>query len=245
MRKENIFMLIIFTVSMFLFTGNVFAAEEVCSVNQLSELRQMASAVKITYLPVTEVKKSEYNDLEVGADTYTARYLDIKIYNLNTRLYVDVENSEGYRVMVTQKDAGPDGTITFRQEALPAKVDYTFTIKSYLYGCETDVLRTIRLSLPIYNPYSQLDICSEIPDYYLCQEYTTYQVDGATFYDRVDDYKAKLIAQGELTVEEEDNTNGVNKVFSNASKYKYLIVGVIVALGVVITVVVIKRKENA
>ncbi len=76
-----------------------------------------------------------------------------------------------------------------------------------------------------------------------CSVIVTTPVDGATFYDRVDAYKAKLLEQGQDI--EEDNTSGVNKTFANASKYKYLIVGIIVALGVVITIVIIKRKENA
>jgi uncharacterized membrane protein SpoIIM required for sporulation len=75
----------------------------------------------------------------------------------------------------------------------------------------------------------------------LCQEYVTQKVNGSTFYDKVDAYKAKLELQGEE--EKENNTSVVNKVFAGASKFKYLIVGVIVVLGVVITVIIIKKKE--
>ena len=104
-----------------------------------------------------------------------------------------------------------------------AKVNYTFTIKSDAYGCETNVLRTIKMTLPMFNAYSQLDICTEIPDYYLCQEYVTQQVDGTTFYDRIATYKEKLDGQGEV-VEDQNNTGTVNKIFKGASKFKYLIV---------------------
>ena len=247
MKKENIFLLIMMAVSLFIFTGTVYAAgeENTCSAKQLSELRQIAANIKVSYLPKTEVVQSEYEDVEVGATSYTKRYLDIKIYNMNTKLYIEATNDIGYEMVVTANDLASDGTITFRQEPLDQKVNYIFYVKSDKYGCETATLRTIRLTLPMYNAYSQLDICSEIPDYYLCQEYITQKVDGATFYDKVDAYKEKLMDQDIYKKEEEeDNTGTVNKIFANASKFKYLIVGVIVSLGVVITVVVIKRKEN-
>jgi hypothetical protein len=77
----------------------------------------------------------------------------------------------------------------------------------------------------------------------LCQEYVTQQVDGTTFYDRIATYKEKLAGQGEVE-EDQNNTGAVNKIFKGASKFKYLIVGIIVVLGVVITIVIIKRKEN-
>lgn len=244
MKKENIFLMIMMAVSLFMFTGRVYAEEEVkaCTAMQLGELREIASNVKVTYVPKTVVVQTD-PDPETGSTTYTAKYIDIKIYNMHSKLYIEASNDEGYEQVATIHDLGTDGTVTFRQEVLDRKINYVFTVKSTEYGCDNQVLRTVKLSLPIYNAYSQLDICSDIPDYYLCQEFVTSPVDGATFYDRVDAYKAKLLEQGDG--EGEDNTGTINRTFANASKYKYLIVGVIVALGVVITVVIIKRKENA
>ena len=246
MKKRNVFFVITMIVSLFLFTNTVFAEDgetNTCSAKQLSELRQIASNVKVSYLPKTEIVENDYVDVETGATKYTKRYLDIKIYNMNTKLYVEVKNDDGYESVVSITELGDDGTITFRQAPLSKKVNYTFTIKSDAYGCETNVLRTIRMTLPMFNAYSQLDICAEIPDYYLCQEYVTQQVDGTTFYDRIATYKEKLDGQGEVA-EDQNNTGTVNKIFKDASKIKYLIVGIIVVLGVVITIVIIKRKEN-
>lgn len=244
MKKENVFLMIMVVVSLFMFTGTVFAEkkDEVCPAIKLAELRSMASNVKVTYAPVTEIKEIP-GDNETGATKYSSRVVVIKVYNMNTRLYLDVSNNEGYKQVVTADRALKDGTIGFKQEKLDRKINYTFDVKSTEYGCDTVVLRTIRVSIPMYNKYAELDICADIPEYYLCQEFVTAPVDGATFYDRVDAYKAKLLEQGQDI--EEDNTSGVNKTFANASKYKYLIVGIIVALGVVITIVIIKRKENA
>lgn len=245
MKKENIFLMIMMVVSAFVFTSTVFAAEEkekACTAMQLGELREIASNVKVTYVPKTKVEQAE-TDTETGATSYTSRFIDIKIYNMHSKIYIDAKNDAGYSAVVSSANLAKDGTITFRQDMVDRKVNYEFKVMSDEYGCQGNTLRTIKLSLPIYNSYSELEICSEIPEYYLCQEFVTSPVDGATFYDKVDAYKAKLLEQGGR--EEENNTGIVNKTFAGASKYKYLIVGIIVALGVVITIVIVKRKENA
>lgn len=243
MKKEKIFFMIIMAVSMFMFTSIVYAEQKQksCTTMQLGELREIAANVKVTYVPKTIVIDTP-TDVETGATSYTAKYIDIKVYNMNSRIYLEVKNDAGFSAVATSDRLAKDGTVTFRQEMVDRKVNYEFLVKSTEYGCETQTLRTIKLSLPIYNAYSQLEICSEIPEYYLCQEFVTSPVDGSTFYDKVDAYKAKLLEQGDGV--QEDNTGLGNKTFAKASKYKYLIVGIIVALGVVITIVIIKRKEN-
>lgn len=242
MKKENVFFMIMVVVSLFMFTGTVFAEEKVCTATQLAELRDLASNVKVTYAPTSVIIDLPTPDIETGAHSYTARYIDIKVFNLSSKLYVEASNNKQWSKVATFNDLSSDGTLTFRQEMINKKVNYEFVIKSTEYGCNNEVLRRIKLTLPIYNRYSELDICTDIPDYYLCQEFVTTPVDGSTFYDRVDAYKAKLLEQGDS--KEENNTSGINKTFANAAKYKYLIVGVIVALGIVITIVIIKRKEN-
>ena len=104
-------------------------------------------------------------------------------------------------------------------------------------------MRTIKLTLPKYNYYSQLDVCDDIPDYYLCQPYTKYSVDGGTFYDKVDEYKTKLSTL-EKEKEENNNTSFVTNTMSGISKYKYLIVGIAVVVGVVLTIFVLKKKGS-
>lgn len=244
MKKENIFLLIIMAVSTFMFTSTVFAAEKekTCTAMQLGELRELAANIKVTYIPKTMVIETS-EDVETGATSYTSRYVEIKVYNMHSKLYMDVQNDSNFKTIVSVANLSNDGTITFTQDMVKKKVNYTFKVMSDEYGCQGNTLRTIKLSLPIYNSYSELEICSEIPEYYLCQEFVTSPVDGATFYEKVDAYKAKLLEQNKNNGE--DNTGGVNKTFASASKYKYLIVGVIVALGVIITIVIIKRRENA
>ena len=244
-RKKKIFV-IIFMLAFFLMIGNVSAAEDkenMCTPTQLSELRSMAANVKVTYVPVTEAEKLTTPNGESGAEYVSKRYLDIKIFNLNTKLIVNAKNGID-SFTVTSNDIGGDGAVTIRQPASTSAINYEFEDTSLLYGCSLETLRTIKLTLPKYNYYSQLDVCDDIPDYYLCQPYTTYSVDGGTFYDKVDEYKVKLSTL-EKEKEENNNTSFVTNTMSGISKYKYLIVGIVVVVGVVLTIFVLKKKGSA
>lgn len=246
MKRKKKFLMIIFMLAFFLMIGNVSAAEDkenMCTPTQLSELRSMAANVKVTYVPVTEAEKLTTPNGESGADYVSKRYLDIKIFNLNTKLIVNAKNGID-DFTITSNDIGGDGAVTIRQPASTSAIKYEFEVTSLLYGCSLETLRTIKLTLPKYNYYSQLDVCDDIPDYYLCQPYTTYSVDGGTFYDKVDEYKAKLSTL-EKEKQENNNTSFVTNTMSGISKYKYLIVGIVVVVGVVLTIFVLKKKGSA
>ncbi len=241
MKKRNKLLIMLFL----LFVGitSVRAEESVCTPSQLSKLRSAAANVKVTYMPVTDVGTVNQGNGEVDSSALTYRYLDVKIYNVSEELYVQVNNGN-QKWSFNSNDIMADGSITIRQPASSTNTyNYVFEIVSYRYGCSLETLRTIRLTLPKFNVYSDLEICQDIPDYYLCQQYTTYSVDGSTFYNKVDEYKTKLLALEEEKISEENNsviTNSLSKI----SKYKYLVVGIIVVIGVVLTVIVLKKKGS-
>lgn len=245
MKKKMLFLLIILVS--FLFIGKVNAEEnaDTCSASQLSELRSMAANIKVSYVTGEELEK--INDPETGATTGRKYYVYIKIYNINSRMRVRVTTS-GKGVVPSTYDVGAsdvdnDGVITLRQPASDANIEYEFTVYAVYGNCTSKTLRTVRLTVPKFNMYSELDICSDVPDYYLCLQYTTYNVDGATFYDRVEEYKNKLSNQV-IAGENESATSALSRTMSSISKYKYLIVGIIVTIGVVVTVIVVKRKKR-
>lgn len=250
MRKKNNFLMLTFMLAMSLFIGlkMVYAEDDTtCNAVSLNELRTMAANIKVSYVPTTLQEEIPYDE-ESGATSMTTRYLDVKIYNITSKLYVRTEaggdNLTSSTHVISLKNVGSDGAATIRQKAINQPITYTFTVFSDAYGCTGRTLRTMKLTLPRFNYYSELDICQDIPDYYLCQQYTTYKVDGATFYDKVDEYKAKLLAQNENKENTDDNTGIISKTISSVSKYKYVVVGVVVAIGVVITVVILRRKKS-
>lgn len=248
MKKYFYGLLFMMILSFMIGTNMVFAEEDTtCNAVSLNELRTMAANVKVSYVPTTIDEKVEMDE-ESGSDILTTYYLDVKVYNITSKLYVKTEasgsNVTSSEHLLSLLNVGADGAATIRQRALNQPVTYTFTIFSDEYGCTGRILRTMKLTLPRFNYYSELAICQDIPDYYLCQQYTTYEVDGATFYDKVDEYKAKLEAQNEELANSEDNTGFVNKAISSISKYKYVVVGVIVVIGVVATTLILRKNKK-
>ena len=246
MKKNNIILMIMMT--MFLFVGIVKAEEEqtTCTATDLNELRTMASNIKVTYITGEDYRDLGYTEPETGLSEMKYYYVDVKLFNLNSKLLVNLTTSGDNVVstnhVVSYLDTDPEGVVTFRQNASDANVDYIFKVFPSSGNCIGETLRTIKLTVPKFNWYSELAVCNDIPDYYLCLRFTTYNVDGATFYDRVDEYKAKMLEQKESTVNGENNT--LSETMNNISKYKYVIVGIIVAVGVIATVLIVRRKKS-
>ena len=249
MKKcRNLILFII--VCIFLFIGVSFAAEDkTCTAVNLNELRTMAANVRVSYIP-NEIETEGDISGEFADSRRVKKVLDIKIYNITSKLYIKVV-SEGEDVtrdehIITLADVGPDKSATIRQTAQRVPVTYTFTIYSDAYGCSTKTLRTFKMTLPRFNFYSELDVCQDIPEYYLCQPYTTFLVDGETFYDKVEEYKSKL----EHTNENSEGiisegTGVVSETITAFSKNKYIIVGIIVAVGVIATILLLRKRRNA
>jgi len=248
MKNYNKLFLLMMVLGFFIFLGNVEAEEDnTCNSVSFSELRTMASNVKVTYVPVTE-KDESYVDPVMGVKGIDREYLDVKVYNITSKLYIKASatgsNVTPFEKILTLNDVGPDGSATLRQAAQSETITYEFKIFSDYYGCSNKILRTFKVTLPRFNFYSTLDICKDIPEYYLCQSYTTYKVDGTTFYDKVDEYKAKLLEDGDKSGGASGNTGVVSETITKVSKYKYVIVGIIVGIGALVTIFILKKKRS-
>lgn len=248
--RKRCFLLLIVILSIFMFVGKARAEEEdrTCNAVSLNELRTKAANIKVTYemgIKYGEIVKTE--DGEEG-HPYT-RYMDIKIYNITSDLYVLVEGDdlgEEKSAIATLDKVGIDGSATIRVKLVDKIRTYNFSVFSDSYGCSSQTLRKLRLTVPRFNYYSDLEICKDIPDYYLCQQFVTYDIEGSTFMNRVQDYKAKLLSNDadKEGIKTDDNTNIVSKAVSSISKHKYIVVGGIVLVGVIVTIFILKRKKS-
>jgi len=235
MRKKE-FLFVIFLIGIVMFMGKVGAASSSCSTSDLYDARVAASNVKITYEPYEELE-------DIGTKVH---YLDLKIYNVSSTMLLSVkvsgDNIQTKELTLTYQDMSSDGSITLRQENTGAPTTYEITISLFDGTCAGEELRTSKITLPIYNFYSTLDVCSGIQDYYLCQPYITKELNEETFFEQVEEYRAKL--EDAQAVESEDNTTIINSTLNRVSKYKYLVVGLIVAVGVVVTVIILRKKSE-
>lgn len=243
-RRKNLFILILF---LFIFMGNVYAEEDTtCNAISLNELRTAAANLKVTYVPVTVEK--ETRDAEGNTYMIDYEYLDIKIYNMMSKLYVKMDASSksvsDISKLFTLDDVGSDGAITIRQVPADEVVNYKFVVYSDYYGCSSKTLRTMTVTLPRRNPYSSRAMCKDIPEFYLCQDYVTFEITAPMVDKGVSEYKAKLEAQEKDNELKTDNNGVVSKTISTISKYKFVFVGVIILIGVIITVIILKRKRS-
>ena len=236
MEKNKILLLIIMMLAFILGIGNV-KAEGACSTTDLNNLRQEAANVKATYIPN-----------EVTDDDGAGRnVLDLKVYNVTPKMVLQYTYSgKGIKdgnFVRTSSDVGKDGAITVRQSSYGMVITYVIKVLANYGSCTGQTLKTIRVSLPIFNYYSLLDVCDGIQDYYLCQPYVMTEYTGADFFDKVESYKAKMLENNAIETDD-DNNSIMTAAFSGVKKYKYVIVGAIVAIGVVATVLILKRKKS-
>ena len=243
-RMNNIFTYTIVALICFVsLIVKVQAAE--CSAVDKNEIKAKASNVRINYVPgIENVKTKDFDDREVDAQS---RYIDIKIFNLSSDLFMRVKSSDDNikidETLVDYRNMGPDGAITIRVPALDIVQEYVFEVFSYSDNCKGEIVRTIRLTIPKYNTYSQLDICSDIKEFYLCQEYITFDINKDRFFDQVNDYKENGAANADVLI---DQTSALNKIVASQSKAKYFIVGILLVGGIAATYFIVKnnRKKN-
>ena len=243
-RMNNIFTYTIVALICFVsLIVKVQAAE--CSAVDKNEIKSKASNIRINYVAgVQDVKTKDYDDREVDAQS---RHIDIKIFNLSSDLFMRVKSSNS-NIKIEEKlidyhNMGPDGSITIRVPALDVVQEYIFEAFSYSDNCKGEIVRTIRLTVPKYNTYSQLDVCSDIKEFYLCQEYITFNIDKDKFFDQVNNYKENGATNADDLM---DETSALNKIVASSSKTKYFIVGILLVGGIVATYFIIKnnRKKN-
>ena len=236
--------------SLFLLT-NVNAAT--CGYEEKAKLNSEITNVKTNYeIKERVLDKSEYSvpDSLVGTeyeDTYvaTTEYIQVNILNLTENMYVEVTNDYNDERVVYQYSDTTKGNISFNWERIIKLV--TYTIKVYASdetGCSGTLLKTITQKLPRFNEYSDYSVCNNLPDYYLCQRFVTYEpVDFGTFSKRMTTEVEKKLQKDE---EEKENEKWYNKVikFVSDNKVWFITGGIILIIGAGTTTFIIIKKRR-
>lgn len=247
MKKKMFFMLFVFL--MFTFLNVVNASDDVCSNAMKNQLKEIASNIEITYVTgesdveTTDVPVSEQEKLE---NKYYLKkyYFDIKIYNVNSKVKIKgIDESTGNIYDLNYRNIGSDGTITIRVDSNSEKVlNWKFIIYSNYFGCYEDVLRTIKLTLPMYNHHSELSACDDVPDYYVCHQYVMAPIKVTNVNEAIAQYKKKL---NETKKEQSSSVeNTVTEAISNIVEHKYVIVLVVIFIGLIATIVVLLKNKR-
>ena len=242
--------------SIITFGLSITSVSAVCSYEERAELNNQIGNIEASYEVVEiELDPSEYDppDTVVGTDeedTYVQVIdaLQVNILNLTEDLYAIVTNNyDESQVRYNYSDTD-NGNITFLWETIDELV--TFTIEIYSSSntnCADTLLRTIRLSLPRYNEYSNYGMCDNLPDYYLCQRYVFFEPVTFSYFSQ------SVLAQlEEIQNEEEEGTGEADtwyeSVFNFLDEHKvpFIIGGVtlLIIAGVIVVIVVRKRRRS-
>lgn len=231
---------------MFGFMMGTRAEDETCSVDDKVRLRNLAAMVSVNY-----ETKEIYGEMEEHSLGYTpgglelkSIGLDIKIRNLDDSMYIIAESPYLKKDIVADaNNKNSKGEIVIRKSTLKQVEQMTFTVYSY-EKCTNDELRVINLTIPKFNPNSRMGLCEDVPEYYLCQPLITYDIKNVDYVASVSEYKEKLANQQSKPALE-NKSDSESGVAGFVSKNKYLIVGIVVAIGIALTIVVLKRRGSA
>lgn len=245
--KKILLVLVSFLLSLTIVNADENGENNTCSNVTKTELMKYASNVVVTYEEET-VEVERYIEGGEGDEgelaTLPQSYLNIKIYNINSKINVIATNLDSKeKFNVTYKYIGTDGAVTIRRKLYNQLGNYKFEV----YGaneCSSEVLRTMKLTLPRYNFLADMDMCSDIQDYYLCQRLVTYDIDTGSAYALIDEYKESLaendLANEKTKEEEGTSTRIINKISNNKS----VVVIVVLVIGVILTVFILIRRRK-
>lgn len=220
-----------------------------CGYEEKAKLNNEVANIKANYeIKERILDKGEYSPPDgIESEDFVAKtdYIEVNILNITQNMYIEVSNDLNDEIKTYSYQDTKDGKISFTQNELDSLI--TYTIKVYASsntGCEGTTLKTLYVALPRYNDYSTYDICSQVPDYYLCQRYVTSEsVSYETFFKRINE---------ELTKKDEDNKKKEekNNWFENVidfivlHKTPFIVGGVVLVVAVSTTTIIIIKKRR-
>ena len=216
-----------------------------CDVTDKVKLSKTAAAIKIEYEP-NVLKAEGFDDPNSPYYSVFIYALDIKIYNLTDDVYVAVETDKDVSYSVDSSNIGPEGYVTLRDDSVSEIRNYTFKVYSNTGNCESEPLRTIKLSTPKFNHLSSREACKEVPHFYKCQEFVSYDFEVGNYIKDIEDYKEKLAKQGVKDADKDSvaNKGVVSKAVKKVSDNKWIVLAIIIVIGLAITFVLAKKRKD-
>lgn len=219
-----------------------------CSYQEQAKLNNEVANIKTNYeIKERILDKSEYSPPDGADEDYVAKtdYIVVNILNITKNTYVEVSNDYNSDVLKYNYNDTKNGNVSFDWYNINEVVKFTIKVyASSATGCEGSSLKTLYLTLPRYNDYSNYTICNSIPDYYLCQRYVTYdEISYDSFYTRVNKEVSKIEKQEEIK-----NKKWYEKTWDFIKDNKWYFIGggaVLVGAAATITVVEVKKRRRS
>lgn len=208
-----------------LFFFGVFYVQASCTDEEINNLKEEASKIKITYKHMGILEEEEQ-----------IRYNTFQVYvkNMNDDLYISL-------LAGSEKLVPTDGTASIQLQ----NGKWDFTVFSEKCGVEID---NITVKLPRFNMYSLDPLCEGIDgdDFALCGKYYEYDVSYENFVQRVQHYRSIHNVMIDNNDSDDDlNTGIIDTFISFLNNYRlYIIISLFVILIVVMTIVIMNRRKK-
>ena len=230
----------------------------ICNYEEQARLNREVGNVTVSYEIVTQPYADQSGcyppeDLEEGIEYQCkGEFIQINILNINENMVVNVENDyydREYRYSYSDTDNGSLSFILTNDDGVEVAynenvIEYTIEIlASSETGCEGSGLRTIYLTVPRYNVYSNVAPCDEMSDYYLCEKYVTYP---NVSYEDFSQSIANEIAEREEQQEEE--LKWYEKIWEFVVEHRtaFIVGGIIIVVagGGTAAYIIIRRRRD-
>ena len=220
------------TTGALLFVFMPFMVNAECSYAEQNRLNGLANNVK-----------ADYALSDTGDNTF------VSFFNITSELYLEVNNSYNRLTEPYYYADAVDGVITFQNYSDEVVVDYKVKVYGTSADCDTKLIRSINLSVPMKNHYKSLSVCSGAEDYYLCGEYWTvdYKLSEEEFINNVKNYKA---SESTIIRNKTQSDGGLLKFFAESIEfvveYWYFFLAGAINVGIVVTtiIIVVKNKKT-
>ena len=203
-----------------------------CSAERTLKLVSLANNVKVTYQKYDKPSEDPApEDYDMEPDTFPA--FKIVIYNLPDDLNVSVKKVEtGRSVTRTSADKAEDGAIYVDAGYAYSVQEFKVLLKAQDLECHNQTIKSMTLTLPMFNRWSIYEPCQKNPEHALCQEFSNIDYSDLT----IDTVFERLEEDQQQKMEESEKNS-----FAKYTPILIIIGGLIIAI---IVVYVIKRKRS-
>lgn len=229
---------------LFSFVGLTIVQAESCPNEVRKELSRKAANVKLSY---EVIDKSEEKELEIEGNKTTYKVpnysFDITLYNMSEGIEANIKTTNERVEKTIGYGDTTEGMYTIRDKNMGEIYNYVVEIKSS-GECSGLTLRTLKMTKPRYNAYSEYKYCENSTVYY-CQRFIGTEINIKStdeFIRKINVNQGKVEEKGEITTGKKKGIG--EKIRKHWKIYLTLSVGAITIVSIMIALVMRKRREK-
>lgn len=203
-------------ISFITFTPEIYAE---CTNEEVNAFKKISNEYKVTYEMNTESKLYNLTFYDPAPDKYTfvingATDGDFSIHDNNNYQYLGLSPGE-----------------------------YTVTIEGVTNTCK-DVLKTINLSLPKYNKYTEDPLCKGNEEFVLCQPTYDKDIDYDTFKERLEVYKKTKTENNAKNNNTKKENIVINYIKNNIVQVSLIAISLVLVIIIIISIAKRQKKSR-